>query len=61
MSALIAIATSEFSRYVEKLSVRPNPPAPFPTREGGEIKASGLVGERFEERSSRCRKKSVAT
>jgi hypothetical protein len=30
---------------VEKL--RPNPPAPFPGREGGEIKAYLLVGERF--------------
>jgi hypothetical protein len=55
---------TDFSRYVEKRAVRPNPPAPltlipikfgiakfnggpeFPTREGGKIKASGLVGER---------------
>ncbi len=35
---------SDFSRHVEKRAARPNPPAPFPTREGGEIKASLLVG-----------------
>jgi len=37
-----------------KANVRPNPPAPFPTREGGEIKASLLQGER----SSKSREKS---
>ncbi|MGB3635985.1 MAG: hypothetical protein WBA39_00105 [Rivularia sp. (in: cyanobacteria)] len=36
------------------LKEKPNPPAPFPAREGGEIKASLLAGERFGERFSRC-------
>jgi len=31
---------------VEKPTKEPNPPAPFPYREGGEFKASLLVGER---------------
>ncbi len=30
-----------------KSDEKPNPPAPFPTREWGEFKAYGLVGERF--------------
>ncbi|GAB1543011.1 hypothetical protein NUACC21_56850 [Scytonema sp. NUACC21] len=40
--------TSDFSRHVEKLKSAPNPPAPFLCREGREIKASLLVGERLE-------------
>ena len=36
--------------------MKPNPPAPFPTREWGELKASLFVGERF----SRSREKSDA-
>jgi hypothetical protein len=47
--------TANFSRYVEKRTVRPNPPAPFPYREGGEIKAFLLIGER----SSRYCEKSL--
>ncbi len=34
-----------------QLLLKPNPPAPFPTREWGEFKASLLAGERFGERS----------
>jgi len=40
-----------------KIHEKPNPLAPFPTREGGNIKASLLVGERFGERFSTSREK----
>ena len=35
-----------------KVHEKPNPLTPFPTREGGKIKASLLQGERFGERFS---------
>jgi len=38
--------------------MKPNPLTPFPTREGGKIKASLLAGERFGEGFSRSREKS---
>jgi hypothetical protein len=43
-----------------KTNPKPNPPAPFPSREGGEFKASLLVGERFGERfSTSCEKLAI--
>jgi hypothetical protein len=37
---------ADFSRHVEKPTKEPNPPTPFPKREGGEFKASQKAGER---------------
>ncbi|BAT52340.1 hypothetical protein NOS3756_12750 [Nostoc sp. NIES-3756] len=44
-----------------KANAKPNPPASFPSREGGEIKASLLAGERFGEGFFKYRKKSNYT
>jgi hypothetical protein len=41
-----------------KANAKPDPLAPFPTREGGKVKASLLAGERFGEGFSRYREKS---
>ncbi len=51
------ISSSLFMGY-GKTKPKPNPLAPFPTREGGKFKASPLAGERFGERFSRSREKS---
>ncbi len=41
--------------------MKPNPLTPFPSREGGKLKASLLLGERFGEGFSRYREKSDST
>ncbi len=43
----IGVLVRELGILYQTYLQKPNPPTPFPTREGGEVKASRLVGERF--------------
>ncbi|MGD1911927.1 MAG: amino acid adenylation domain-containing protein, partial [Rivularia sp. (in: cyanobacteria)] len=45
----IGVLVRELGILYQAYLQKPNPPAPFPTSEGGEVKASLLTGERFGE------------
>jgi hypothetical protein len=42
-----------------KVHQKPNPLAPFPTREGGKFKVSFLLGERFREQYGSVKAKTL--